>query len=176
MKTLSKTIIAVLAVLACLPVAHAQALISVRQMVHQADFVGIIQTGPSASVSQGEWRQSVFVSLSKVESIEGSLVGSLAGDLGSSHSLYIKADHIGAAGHPTRFGDWGEYLVFLHGPGSGSSPQWTTLAAYRIDYHPEGLGGVFGPGADDAVSLLTSGAALTPPPSLPILTLTEARR
>lgn len=176
MKTLSRTIIAVLAVLACLPAAHAQAPVSVRQMVHQADFVGVIQTEPSASDSQGEWRQNVFVSLSKVESIKGSLAGSLAGDLGSSHSLYIKADHIGVAGYPTHFGDWGEYLVFLHGPGSGLSPRWTTLAAYRVDYHPEGLDGVFRLGADNAVGLLASGTALALPPSPPILTLTEARR
>ena len=50
------------------------------------------------------------------------------------------------------------------------------MATYRVDYHPEGLGKVFEMGADNAVGLLTSGAALTPPPSLPILTLTEARR
>lgn len=133
MKTLSKTIIAVLAVLACLPVAHAQALISVRQMVHQADFVGIIQTGP-----QGRPRRGCRL--------------------------------------PNPLRRARRISRFLHGPEAASIAWWTTLAAYRIDYHPEGLGGVFGPRADDAVGLLTSGAALTPPPSLPILTLMEARR
>ena len=133
MKTLFKTIIAVLAVLACLPAAHAQAPISVRQMVHQADSVGIIQTEP-----QGRPRRGCRL-----------------------------PNPLRRARRVSRF---------LHGLGSGSSPRWTTLAAYRVDYHPEGLGGVFGLGADNAVGLLTSGAALTLPPSLPILTLTEARR
>ena len=169
-----KTLIAVLAVFACLQAAHAQPPVSVRQLVRQADFVGVVQTEPPPSEAQGEWKQNVFVFLPKVESIKGSLVGSLAGDLGGRQFLYIKADLMGPAGYPTRFGDWGEYLVFLHGPGPGSSPRWTTLAAYRVDYHPESLGGVFRLGADDAVGLLTSGTALVP--SRPVVTLREAQR
>ena len=72
-----KTLIIALAALACLPaMAHAQTPLSVRRLVRQADFVGIVQAEPPPSAAQGEWRQNVFVFLLGAEAIKGGLVGS----------------------------------------------------------------------------------------------------
>ena len=166
-----KTLIAALAVLACLSAAaHAQAPASARQLVRQADFVGTVQAGPSASSSQGEWRQNIFLSHAEV------IKGTLARDFGNNQYPYIEADHAGVSGYPTRFGEAGEYLVFLHKTGTGPSARWTTLAAYRVQYRPYSLGGLPGLEADSVIGLLTPGTAPSSSALQPVVTGTEARR
>ncbi len=168
-----KTVIVMLAFLACLStMAHAQAPVSVHQLVRKADFVGVVQAEPSGVASQGEWRQTVFVFLQGAEAIKGVLVGYS----GSDKYTYIKGNHAGIAGYPTRFGERGEYLVFLHRQGTGSTVQWTTLAAYRVQYYPDGLGGMFGLQTENVVGLLTRGTANMIPPSQFAVTITEARQ
>lgn len=168
-----KTFIVLLAFLVCLSAAaHAQAPVSVRQLVREADFVGIVQTEPSASNRDGEWKQDVFVFFRNAEAIKGSLFREVQGD----PYPWIKADRAGVAGYPTRFGERGEYLVFLHRMGAGSAARWATLAACRVQYYPVGLGGMFSLQADDVIGLLTNGVTLSPPPpSQPVVTITEAR-
>jgi len=102
--------------------------------------------------------------------------GSLSRDFGNHQYPWIKADHAGLPGCPTRFGEGGEYLVFLHKTGAGSAARWTTLAAYRVQYYPDGLGGMFSLQADEVTGMLTSGVTLSPPNSPPVVTVTEARR
>ena len=164
-----KTFTAVLALFVCLSsAACAQAATSVRQLVRQADFVGFIQAEPSGIASQGEWRQSIF--LTDAEGIKGSL----SHDFGNHQYPWIKADHAGFAGYPTRFVEGGEYLVFLRRTGSTAS--WTTLAAYAVQYSPDGLGGMFSLQTDNVIGLLTNGVTLTPLLSQPVVTVIEARQ
>lgn len=137
-----KTLVAAFVALACFPaMAHAQTPLSVRGLVRQADFVGIIQAEPPPSAAQGEWRQNVFVFLPGAEAIKG--------------------DHAGATGYPTRFGEQGEYLVFLYRTGAGATMSWTMLAAYRVRYYPNEFGGMFSIRAGSTVGLLASRPAVT---------------
>ena len=165
-----KTLIAVLAVLACLPAAaRARTPASVRRLFKEAAFVGIIQARPMVNNPNGEWKQGVF--LTDAEGIKGSL----SRDFGNSQYPWIKADHAGVAGYPTRFGETGEYLVFLHEAGTGPTAQWTTLAAYHVQYQPYNVSGAFDLGIGDVVGLLTEGTARAPLLSQPTVTVTEAR-
>ena len=166
-----KTLVAALAALACLPaMAQAQTPISVRGLFRQADFVGIVQASPSSSSAQGEWRQSI--SLTDADGVKGIL----SRDYGNNQYPYVEADHAGVAGYPTRFGERGEYLVFLHRARAGAGGRLTTLAAFHVQYYPDGLGGMFGMKGGSIVGLLASGQALAPPPARPVVAIAEARQ
>ena len=166
-----KTLVAALAALACLPaIVHAQTPLTIRGLFRQADFVGIVQAEPPPSADQGEWRQNVF--LISAEGIKGGLLR----DYGNNQYPYVGADHAGVGGYPTRFGERGEYLVFLHRVKAGAGGRWTALAAFHVQYYPNGLGGMFSMRGGNIVGLLASGQALAPPPARPVVTVAEARQ
>ena len=165
-----KTPIVVLTVLMCLPMtAYAQEQASVRQLVRQADFVGVVEAEPLVVDSKGEWKQDMLLT-----SAEG-IKGGLSRNFGNNQYPWIKADHAGHAGYPTRFGERGEYLVFLHKTGTGSAERWTTLVAYRIQYYPDIPGEAFSPTGSDVIGIIENSPAILPPPSRTTLTISEVR-
>ncbi len=167
-----KTLVAMVAAFVfVITAAQAQAALTVRQLVRQADFVGIVQAEPNGPAPSGEWRQDIF--LMGVEAIKGSLTRNINYN---NQYPWIKADHAGFAGYPTRFDERGEYLVFLHRLDSGVPERWTTLAAYQVQYSPDGLNRTLGLEAENVIGLLTSGSSIPIESSPPAVTITDARR
>lgn len=146
-----KSLTAIISIFAfVLTVLPAQAKSAIRQLVRNADFVGFIQAEPLSYDPHSEWRQSIM--LLNAEAIKGNLKR----DYGSNPFPYIQAAHAGFAGFPTDFSENGEYLVVLHSTGTGSNCKWTTLAAFRVQYYPNGFTNFLDLQSDDVTGLMIS--------------------
>jgi hypothetical protein len=108
------------------------------ELVSQSDFVGLVQANPMVSNPQSDWRQ--FISLGEIDP----LMGSLTRDPRTKEFPWVRADRVGNSGYPTCFAVVGEYLVFLRIDRTGGANPWTTIAAFPVEYQPDGEGQIVG--------------------------------